>query len=72
MTKDSNNKIDIDLVKMCLQANQHNALTSFYYLLALKLKINQQDEVIVPVGSQVKKYQSIEPQRTNLDESRVQ
>lgn len=39
MANDKQNRIDTGLVRMCLQANQHNALTSFYYLLALKLKI---------------------------------
>ena len=55
---------------MCLQANQHNALTSYYHLLDLKLRIYEQNE-IVPVESQVKKYQSIEPTRSNLDKKRV-
>lgn len=71
------NKIDIGYVKKCLQANRHNALTSYYYLIIKRKTIEGEalgDEIkdtyingaLIPKGSQTKKYQSIEPQRTSL------
>ena len=67
MQKDVFNKIDTAYVEKCIQANQHNALTSYYYLLTKKMKIQGDElddesvaagapEKIVPMGSQVKKY----------------
>jgi len=79
MAVDEFNKIDIGYVKMCVQANIHNALTSYFYLLTKKMVIEgEQLEVSVPVKNagplvpnekQVKKYQSIEPVRTTNLES---
>ena len=37
--KDEFNKIDNSYTKMCVEANQHNALTSYYYLLTKKMRI---------------------------------
>lgn len=78
MAVDEYNKIEIGYVKMCVQANIHNSLTSYFYLLTKKMLIEgEQLEVssptkiggpLVPNEKQVKKYQSIEPVRTtNLD-----
>jgi len=76
MQKEPYNKIDNSYVKKCVEANQHNALTSYYYLLTKKMRIQgdnleidrpETDNVLVPKGSQVKKYQSIEPARSTLD-----
>lgn len=53
----------------------HNALTSYYYLLLKRMRMQgsslddinlvaaaePRTEQIIPLGSQVKKYQSIEP-----------
>jgi len=39
MAVDDFNKIDIGYVKMCVQANIHNALTSYFYLLTRKMVI---------------------------------
>ena len=39
MSKDQYNKIDTKYVLRCVQANQHNALTSYYYLLTKKMRI---------------------------------
>ncbi len=80
MAVDDFNKIDIGYVKMCVQANIHNALTSYFYLLTRKMLIEgEQLEIsgpntkpagpLVPNEKQVKKYQSIEPVRTTNLES---
>jgi hypothetical protein len=37
MTKNPYNAISVSKTRQCLQANQHNALTSFYYLLMKKM-----------------------------------
>jgi len=37
--KDDLNEIKTGYVRMCLQANIHNALTSYYYLLAKRMTI---------------------------------
>ena len=39
MGKDELNKVDINYVKMCLEARIHNTLTSYYYLLAKRMRI---------------------------------
>ena len=62
--KDKLNTIDIGYVKMCLIANQNNALTSYYYLLAKKMTIEGKPLVadeplataLVPKEKAVKKY----------------
>jgi hypothetical protein len=66
MAVDEFNKIDIGYVKMCVQANIHNALTSYFYLLARKMVIegeqleisglNTKPGPLVPNEKQVKKY----------------
>ena len=74
MSENQLNKIDRAYVRICLQANQHNALTAYYYL-TLKKRVIQgellDDNVapsssIMPKDRQTKKFQSIEPQRTSL------
>lgn len=39
MTVDPLNKIDIGYVRMCIEANTHNALTSYYFLLAKRMRL---------------------------------
>jgi len=39
MTKDPYNKVDTRYVQMCIEANQHNCLTSYYFLLAKKMQV---------------------------------
>ena len=61
---------------MCLEANIHNALTSYYYLLAKRMTIQgeplMEDEpvapqqALIPKEKHVKKYQSIEPVRSTM------
>ena len=37
MLKDVHNTLDLAYIRKCLEANQHNALTSYYYLVIKKL-----------------------------------
>ena len=58
MGKDEMNKIKTGYVRMCLQANIHNALTSYYFLLAKKMTIlgeplmedqhSEEEKVLIP------------------------
>lgn len=41
MREDQWNKIDTAFVQRCLQANQHNSLTSYYYLLLKKISLQE-------------------------------
>jgi hypothetical protein len=41
MREDKWNKIDTAFVQRCLQANQHNSLTSYYYLLLKKISLQE-------------------------------
>jgi 5'-AMP-activated protein kinase catalytic alpha subunit len=72
MQQNELNPVDKSYVKKCLQANQHNALTSYYYL-TLKKRIIQGEALednaelvpssalLMPKDRQTKKFQSIEP-----------
>ena len=39
MQNDQLNEIDISVVQKYIEANQHNALTSYYYLLKKKITV---------------------------------
>lgn len=43
MSQDEWNSIDTDFVKKCVEANQHNCLTSYYYLLTKKMMIQGEE-----------------------------
>ena len=63
MSQDDRNAIDVGYVRLCLMANQNNALTSYYHLLAKKmahegkpLVADAPIQAIIPKEKAVKKY----------------